>query len=426
LRNTKLKAFIFGLLFVLSSSLLAEDVMFSCSENNEINLAFINGVNVDIVSASTDAHALSVRASSLTSDKKTKIKTHLFYNQTNGFLEDIIEAAIQIEREESIAFYSKGINYYIKNLILKKPSFKEWYFDEITKNLDSNTEQMINFFSSTIESTKKPILIVSHSQGNLFANAIFSDADRRSKGGVIHVAPPSGKHYGPVIGHIFDINRVAFLTMPFQNIADFDIGEVSYLFHYFSEVYLNGSMKSVLDEALLRQIDIVKNIDIENTNNKNKKEVSFSLAWKELRDLDLQVQEPNNAHVYHWNKQGKIGTLSNDIKNGGAETYIMQCSKLSEGLTLGIGTNTTLLNSKDFGSIAAPAKLTLNFAGKKQEIDWIPGWMPSFLVKSSMNITFNKDKEVENQWIAHITAQGINSLSFQIQSIKDRLKNLWN
>lgn len=136
-----------------------------CKKNNYY--VFINGMNVNAKQASISENLISI---------KTNKKFELLYNYTEGAHKDLLQAIRQKVIENS-----KEDIFSLAKLFSKILSDK----DEDVYTSDEIKE--IKRVSRELESKKT--LIVSHSQGNLFANKICRESTNKPK--VIHVANPS-------------------------------------------------------------------------------------------------------------------------------------------------------------------------------------------------------------------------------------------
>lgn len=186
------------------------------------------------------------------------------------------------------------------------------------------------------------VLVVGHSQGNLYANAahtnLANDPDRIAMNafGLVAVATPSGRvaDGGPHITRTDDlvINSVRLFypdTLP-GNVSNTANGS-DWKHHNFVDSYLDGDVSGPL---------IVDRVFA----------VADSLAWPEPRmgsgpltvtmnwggqpDVDLHIYEPSGQHVYYASPHGTSGYLDyDDVSGYGPEHYyVVSCDRLETGL----------------------------------------------------------------------------------------------
>lgn len=192
----------------------------------------------------------------------------------------------------------------------------------------------------------KKILLVAHSQGNLFVNAAYNYLIPKvspESVKVVHIAPASPSLNG---NHVLaDLDLVINGLRPFGSVASItDIipgyllrpagsnGKKDALGHGLIEIYINQylnisqSVRSYIDEALgtLVAPPIQASTGF----------FSATLTWNGSGDVDLHTYEPSSLHVYYASPQGNSGYLDfdNTVANG-PEHYYASCN--SDILQLG-------------------------------------------------------------------------------------------
>ncbi len=198
-------ALIFLTIFLVKNSLA------SCEDKSELNLFYINGIAVAETQATEEYDSII----KLLVDKNTtssftvnpdKICTILIYNQTNGRYTDLIESAAQImesvQIEDAVNFDDDTLSKFIfkRDLVLslgdlaiptpsKKLSaliklYKLVKDSELTANADIVQRSHVETAATTLKQLEEvslnnnPGIIISHSQGSLFANEVYEIAKR--------------------------------------------------------------------------------------------------------------------------------------------------------------------------------------------------------------------------------------------------------
>ena len=205
--------------------------------------------------------------------------------------------------------------------------------------LDAETRAIIDSHAATVRgeiaSGRKP-LIVSHSQGNLFANPVAQKvrvAAGNSSLGVLHVATPAFLTSGPHVTIDTDLIIASFWASnnaPLPNVMMIPL--LSQTNHDFTRAYLRQGEQArtaVLDKVSAQLDSIVLQGGVGSDGL-----FSVTLTWDGPGDVDLHVFEPNGQQVFYGAKQGTLGYLDVDNTSAlGPEHYYASCSSAAVGGT---------------------------------------------------------------------------------------------
>lgn len=176
----------------------------------------------------------------------------------------------------------------------------------------------------------KKILMVAHSQGNLFLNSAYdyisakADVDSVK---AVHIAPASTSTRGPHILADIDliINglRLTWGNVPAVNLnLPFSAADLSG--HTLVGTYLDGARKGpgvVLGAALSAMDELVTPTALASDGF-----FTATLTWDGAGDVDLHTYEPYGAHVYYYQPDGESGLLDVDNRVAvGPEHYFASC-----------------------------------------------------------------------------------------------------
>ena len=126
---------------------------------NPIEGVYINGINSDITSSTTIASTMTLKFSK-------ELKINLVYNQTHGPMSDLTQSFIQKELER----------------------FPLFFLQKKVLSLSTNYEKIKSDFLAITK--KKNVILISHSQGNLYANELCLD-EQITKFRNVQVATPA-------------------------------------------------------------------------------------------------------------------------------------------------------------------------------------------------------------------------------------------
>ena len=246
----------------------------SCSINTDVY--YINGVNnPDQQKVEDQADLLRINISLISKNAKAVRKVHLLHNQPNGlFLDLTYEFAQQkaLERAQDISetFIFVGMTA-LGHLGLSSEADTKSIQQIVTKMITSNLTQssmkdLIAFKAKVGEDSLYSgvqAVIVSHSQGNMFANTMFDDLKsslpaRYSRGlGVVNVANPANRapsnlyltvNEDLVIGGLSLLSGFVASPLP-VNFSAFGASLIDPLGHSFMSVYLSQRLPAATEVA---------------------------------------------------------------------------------------------------------------------------------------------------------------------------------
>jgi len=297
------------------------------------------------------------------------------YNQTQGALTDIVQVLQQKQNELGVV--DEGLSAYqvyqwvqaglsveeIRELIgsmstlVSPTTLSEAITDE---NLEALSDTMLSaaadamadraqvnanhvgYYEADLLSGKR-VIVVAHSQGNLFTNQALSDVAVRNYElsqsiGSVGVASPAGTTVGSndyTTAHddrVIDGLRLISNVLP-SNIEN-DPGVFndfrSFTNHYFEQDYFDDRLPSrdVIDSEVLRLAESLPYPQTE----AGEGAIRASLTWGAQPDVDLHAFEPNGSHVYYRDKVGQDGSLDvDDTMSYGPENYVVPCEDVNLG-----------------------------------------------------------------------------------------------
>jgi hypothetical protein len=229
----------------------------------------------------------------------------------------------------------------------------------VVTEIRDSVEQFLNTFHAEILETQqlveefvllhiqnsidhgRTVIVVSHSQGNLYANRMFSalSSTERQYVRLYSVATPADYvgTSGTLTPYVtrdddFVINLLRLLSSALP--GNYKIAEDSsdWLNHGFIEAYLSdaGISNQMVQEIaeLAEELSSVSLDPIAGTGI-----ITVTLTWGSNPDVDLHVIEPEGgAHVCYWNEVGTHGTLDvDDTSSYGPENYIVPCDQIVSG-----------------------------------------------------------------------------------------------
>ena len=200
----------------------------------------------------------------------------------------------------------------------------------------------------------KRVIIVAHSQGNLFANEVVRRIKQRQPDAansiaIIGVATPASREANEATFYVSarddrvldglsgfeDVlppnvdNDLTSFTAPFADGRDFL--NHSFLGSYFAEGLSSRQSIDMYMDALARDLPYPSSVAGEGA-------IRASLTWGPQPDVDLHAFEPNGSHVYYAARTGRSGMLDlDDTTSEGPENYVVACDDVEVGVyTIGV------------------------------------------------------------------------------------------
>ena len=315
---------------------------------------------------------------------REKYSTKLAFNSSAGRLNDIIEAARQTLGNEWPTLLA-GFLLGDRRLLSLLPaelvrSFNDFLTNQSIQELmgttlgNADVATHVASYGSDIEEGKK-VVLVSHSQGNIFGNLAFQrlDASRyQPYFAMVPVASPESTSRKSLVGHVRfsqDLviggvelaKRLAGLPVPMPANDSLDTSGDA-LGHGFVESYLaDSSARNFIVSGAIRTADSLQQPE----SNAAAGAITVTLTWGAQPDVDLHVFEPTNRHVYYSAMVGQFGELDvDDTSSYGPEHYVVSCGALRERAGA-VGRYRIGVNYY-FGSAPETAQVTVKTIGEER------------------------------------------------------------
>jgi len=188
------------------------------------------------------------------------------------------------------------------------------------------------------------VIIISHSQGNMFTNEAVksinqSDSEYSGSIGTIGVGNPAselvnGQHVTANDDYVIIALKAFDWDVLGTNCSNDPgwIDDPRDLFnHGFKPSYFRSFLKSrnMINERFNNLISTLEFPEPILGNGA----IKVALTWGAEPDLDLHIYEPNGTHVYYRNRQGVSGFLDvDDTSSFGPEHYFVECQDIEEGV----------------------------------------------------------------------------------------------
>jgi hypothetical protein len=222
-----------------------------------------------------------------------------------------------------------GVRNSLQDLLLSKSvaSISELIFDPPTE--ENYAEHYARIDSFILQGDK--ILMVGHSQGNLFLNKSFDYASSKaelSSLAALHIAPASptlrGEHILADIDLVINALRLqGSSTVPDVNL-DLPLSISDLSGHQLVETYLDGSRPGL--NRVRAEFNSAMNALVTPTAEASEGALTVTLTWDGTGDIDLHTFEPSGEQVYYQDQRGNSGNLDVDNTTGfGPEHYTTSC-----------------------------------------------------------------------------------------------------
>lgn len=324
--------------------------------NNGYSVFFGNGVNTE----PTGAYNSTVRIKAMLGESydNEPISYAASYNPTETILSDLLEAFAQKRAEDptlswQLFFRWVSGRFITSSLQIALEDFMgidgSQRIAQVATRLSSPqafTDQTVVGHASTYFSAMlagKRVMLVSHSQGNLYANAIYSRLSNINSNdfdidafGIAAVASPANfvasgdNHVTSDTDHLIDAVRiVAPATLASNDNSVPFLTSADYLGHGFLEIYTNSQfgIRNHTQNVMNSTLDRISQV----TPRFSGGPITATLTWSSPGDIDLHTYDPS-SHVYYANTQSSIGHLDRDDTTGtGPEHYFAACNNFQAG-----------------------------------------------------------------------------------------------
>jgi hypothetical protein len=328
--------------------LLAETSNASICDKKDTVIFFGNGVK----SIKKDAFKAkeSIKKSlktELTPEEFEVLKFDVAYNDTHGLPLDLLESTAQVLTGNISGFW---------RYLWELAPVPDWFADKfilLSSVLDysalittDSLKNHVNTYRTAIAEGKK-VILVAHSQGNLFGNQaykILSTSEKRSFG-MVSVANADNNVLGNyteqavyttlindrVILKLIDL-QLHLPTSPMSpNTENLTVSEDprghSFIASYMvegsvSEIQITGDIVTALGSLYTPYQLVEPGV------------ITVSLTWGSAPDIDLHVYEPNGTQVCWYNMDGPSGSLDRDDRsyNGPEHYHVPTCETLEKGI----------------------------------------------------------------------------------------------
>lgn len=380
--------FIFSFL-IISNTVFSEDQQACQVFENKTHIYYGNGVNNTLAEANFSKNSLfyayMIKNNIRNEFPEEEFKYFVAYNASRGAVKDIIEvinqkvdetggltaseilylmkmskkgalAAIKLLSTASgggrivVNLATKAVDVasdaYIKNLEDDANGVSRYYQQETT---DNHIQKYNSDLSEGIR-----VIVVAHSQGNLFANeavnsVITGNSDFEQNIGIVSVANPAGLVIGGnsyVTAHddrVIDALRITHnvLASNIDNDPGFFDDPRDFLNHSFTTSYMASELtpeytngNTLLSRAKINGMFLghIRSLEFPLAE-LGDGAIKVTLTWGSEPDVDLHVFEPNGKHVFYSNLRGTSGFLDqDDVSSFGPEHYFVACEDLEEGI----------------------------------------------------------------------------------------------
>ena len=320
----------------------------SICETKETAIFYGNGVKSLKREARDAAELIEKRLKAeLLPEEFKGIEFNIAYNGTHTLPLDLLESVIQILTGNISKFwrYFFGLDP-IPEWFAEKFVLLAGVLDKSGLLTTDSLARHVNTYKTAIAEGKK-VILVAHSQGNLFGNQSYNllDSRERQSFGMISVANVDSNVLG---NHTADAPyttlasdkiilaliaaQLALPTSPMLPNTENSPGPESFWGHSFVDSYMVEASTSAMQiigdiAAALRSLE--KPFQVVESG-----VLTVSLTWGSEPDMDLHVYEPNGIQVFWNNLQGYSGALDRDDRSGyGPEHYtVPSCETLEPGV----------------------------------------------------------------------------------------------
>jgi hypothetical protein len=281
------------------------------------------------------------------------------HNPSMGLLADLLETFVQNTQTDISQFWR-----YLAALDPIPGEFTDLLIETSNKidasilNANPSVQDHVEKYNKALSEGNK-VVVVAHSQGNLYANIAHLGITPQDNGGfgIVSVANPDSFVAGS--GPYTTIEEdLIIASVPGASPANLDnffgvnLGDLSG--HTFANSYM-ASGHPAEAKILNDTVDKINGLSYPESD-LGTGAITATLTWGSNPDLDLHVFEPNGEHVYYQNLTGISGNLDlDDVTSYGPEHYFVSCDKVETGGVYEFGVNYYRGSSPETGTLTLQA-----------------------------------------------------------------------
>lgn len=302
-----------------------------------IYVFFGNGVWNDKEAADSSRRLLTRRLEAVIAgtDLEGMITYGTSHNPSEGKLKDLLETFEQNDQTDDSQFWRflAGLDP-IPDFLQDKLKEIADSVDEAIVSANPAVQKHIVKYNKFLSEGNK-VVVVAHSQGNLFANIAYLGINSQyiDGFGIVSVGNPDsyvagGGSYTTLDEDIIIGNVSGSLPANLDNFFGINLNDLTG--HEFAKSYMaaNHDAETKILGDVVGTINSLNYPDSELGTGI----ITATLTWGSEPDLDLHVFEPNGVHVYYQNLSGTSGYLDrDDVESYGPEHYFVSCDTIKTG-----------------------------------------------------------------------------------------------
>lgn len=206
-------------------------------------------------------------------------------------------------------------------------------------NADPDTLNMMRTRISADINQGSKVLLVAHSQGNLWANSVIAlehNSASRAALGQVGIGVPDSRLEKSSVPQVTLTEDLIISHVPFSlptNVTN-GYGLIETLSrtlgHSLTDAYLEAGRPS--NSIILNSVKNSFSLLTPIANHSGQGPITVTLTWGAQPDVDLHVTEPSGFHVYYSARTGPAGFLDvDDVSSFGPEHYFSSCANIVTG-----------------------------------------------------------------------------------------------
>jgi hypothetical protein len=333
---------------LLGTLLLADNSFASICDEKESLIFFGNGIKTLEKKAYDSQNIIKDQLEKyLPPEEFELLGFDIAYNGTHTLPLDLLESSVQV-----MSGNIRGFWYFFWRLAPVPDWFSEKFIllssvlDYSTLVTTDSLKDHVTKYKAAISEGKK-IVLVAHSQGNLFGNQAYNllTPGEQSSFGMVSVANVDNHvlgntNEGAPYTSLTDDKVISALIALQLNLPTSPMSPNTENLTASGDPWGHLFIGSYMADGSVSKMQITEDILTTLTNLPEPYQlvepgiITVSLTWGPAKDIDLHAYEPNGMHVYWMNMQGLSGTLDRDDRsyNGPEHYHVPSCETLETGI----------------------------------------------------------------------------------------------